>query len=207
MFWMNLFKFLFKTNNSIDGETLIWPWTDEIFWQQRYLTPSVWLKRKMKNPPINRIGRDTGKVPLIGCLTTDSDWWVIIGGITRHWQRYPWVNSSSDETPAELWVDTVRTFNGMNWNRAILFKFESLFKCIHGKWQRPSCWNEHTYASPADTHSVQHMCTKAHRRRHTAAACPCGSFHFCGKGQLNIPELNCCLHSHLSTETSPKTQQ
>lgn len=65
--------------------------------------------------------------------------------------------------------------------------------------------NEHTYAAPADTHSVEHMCTEMQGHQHTAA-CPYRSFHFSSKGRLNIPQLNYSLHSHPSTAASQKTQ-
>lgn len=45
---------------------------------------------------------------------------------------------------------------------------------------------------------LQTVALDTHRYRHSAAY-PCRSFHFSCKGQLNIPGLNCSLHSHLST--------
>lgn len=119
-----------------------------------------------------------------------SDWmfnywqWLM----THHRQNHPWVNSSSDETPAELWVYMDRnTISNLN-----------LYLNIFMKNDLSHVVNEHTYAAPADTHTVENMCTKLHRHRPTAAY-PYRSFHFSSKGRLKIPKLNCSLHSHLST--------
>lgn len=56
----------------------------------------------MKNPPINWIGRDTGKVPLIGCLTADSDWW----GSCRWQRRHPWLGQTDGQLSCgQTWTD------------------------------------------------------------------------------------------------------
>lgn len=159
--------YLLKTIYSIGGKTFIWPWTDEIFCWERYLTCSVWLSRKMKNPPINRIGRDTGKVPLIGCLTTDSDWWGIGGRITHHWRRHPWVNSSSDETPAELWVDMDRT-SERNIN---LDYYSNVFR----KWQQLSCCEWAYLCSPCRC-PLRWTCALRYTDNDTLQLAPTGHF-------------------------------
>lgn len=101
------------------------------------------------------------------------------------------------KTPAELWVATPRTSaGGINWDGSIVFKSESLFKCIHGKWQQQLSCCKWKYLGGLCMYLLSW--TQTNRHRHTTAY-PYRSFHFSGKGQLNIHELNCSLHSHLST--------
>lgn len=114
----------------------------------------------MKNSAINRIVRDIGKVPLIGCLTTDSDWWVITGRITQH----PWVDFSLDETPAELWVG----MDGTSRVGIFCLNLNLLLNVLIENNSSSHVGNEHTYAAAADNYSVKHMCTKIHR--HTAVS-------------------------------------
>lgn len=85
----------------------------------------------MRNPPINWIGHDTGKVPLIGCLTADSDWWGIVGRGTHHWWRHPWVGWNAS------WIVGRR-----GQDIADEYKSWSLFKRVWGekeKWQQSLC--------------------------------------------------------------------
>ncbi len=58
---------------------------------------------------------------------------------------------------------------------------------------------------PLQISTQMNTCALKYTDRHTAAF-PYRSFNFSSKGQLNIPELNCSLHSHLSTAASQKTQ-
>lgn len=117
----------------------------------------------MKNPPINWIGHDTGKVPLIGCLTADSDWWGIVGRGTHHWWRHPWVGWNASWIVGRRGQDITDEYK--SW---------SLFKRVGGKKKNDS--SPCACASLADAHSDV--------RRDTRTQCGYRSFHYRRTGRL-----------------------
>lgn len=121
--------------------------------------------------------------------------------MSHHRQNHslPRVESSSDENAS--WI-VVRHGWEIWWGFSLEWtnfeSYKSAFKCICEKWQLLSCCK---WAYSCSSYPFSWTQTRTYR--HTAAY-PYGSFHFCSKRQLNIPELNCSLHGHLSTG-SPTT--
>lgn len=151
-----------------------------LFWMNWWETLDMFslIKQEDENSPISRIERDTGKVSLIGCLTTDSDWWGITGRITHHWQRHPWVNSFSDETPAELWVDMDRASERyINLN---------LYLNVFRKWQQLWCC-EWEYLCSNCRYPLRWTC--ALRDADTLQLAPTGHFISVVKDSLKSPSL------------------